>query len=624
MTPTEHLFEDIEQDNNPSFYGDQSILNNPYKSTKNGGIDDTLGHDSKRSLSPADDLMNSTLGISTRIQQLIDDPNLKISVISTERLVNSTVIVYFIKLSIFDDNDDDVNNNNNNGSGSDNQNGQINGDLSTIVVKRRYSEFKSFRDNLLKLFPTLIIPPIPEKHSIFSYLINSINNDNELSIIEMRKRYFTQFLQDLIFNSDENLKHCKLIAKFFDPNYESCWQNALNEPPVNLIPNNLLLANPIDPTDQNGLYCLLPMINGFEFNSNIDNLSSLKKINDDLLKLQDQKKLYNIKRQDLLIYNENSMDKSKSILDNETFNSIPKNLVSFEMKLHKLLKILTELHKVNSKSTKNYKSVINILIDLGANLNNFSLQVFDNTNIGKHPVNNNLSLIIERFGSTIDSNFLNFESFLIDSLIPEWQEPIHQLIQYYFASLNLIKFYKFKIIQFKLLYKLKFKKFQQLLSFLTTKTINSPENVSQTLDHLKDLNSPTINQAIQNIKSQGKQTPQNKKSWYGMFGGNNTYNKHYSKLIDDDSFDKSNTSPIKFKLVQIEKELNKLDQLIELSNNDMTNLTNALTKTYIDFLKKMEKRWLVLMIDYIKNGKKLFHENLSNFTEFKTFLTESV
>lgn len=595
MAPTNHLFEDIEQDNNPSFYGDQSILSNPYKSTKN---DKPLKEqDGNRSLSPADDLMTSTLGISTRIQQLINDPNLKISVVSTERLMNSTVIVYFIKLSI--DSDDD------------------------IVVKRRYSEFKSLRDNLLKLFPTLIIPPIPEKHSLFSYLVNSINNNNELNIIEMRKRYFTSFLHDLIFSSDASLKNCKLIAKFFDPNYELCWENALHEPPVNLIPNNLLLANPIDPTDQNGLYSLLPIINGFEYN-NIDNLSSLKKINDDLTKLQEQKKLYNLKRQDLITYNEGSSGKI-DIYNSEydEFTEIPRNLIAFEIKLHKLLKLLAELNKINSKSTKNFKSMVNILIDLGANLNNFSLQVFDNANIGKSPVNNNLSLIIEKFGSTIDSNFLNFESFLIDHLIPEWQEPVHQLIQYYLASLNLIKFYKFKIIQFKLLYKLKFNKFQQLLGFLTTKTINSPDDVSQTLDHLKDLNSPTINQAIQNIKSQGKGPIQQKKSWYGMFGGNNNYSKHYSKLIDDDPAD-SSASPIKFKLIQIGKELNKLDQLIELANNDMVKLTEALTTTYIDFLNKMEKKWLVLMIQYIKNGKKLFNENLVNFTEFKTFLTESV
>lgn len=35
-----------------------------------------------------------------------------------------------------------------------------------LTVRRRYSEFESLRTTLTKLFPTLIIPPIPEKHSM--------------------------------------------------------------------------------------------------------------------------------------------------------------------------------------------------------------------------------------------------------------------------------------------------------------------------------------------------------------------------------------------------------------------------------------------------------------------------
>ncbi|KAF8924160.1 Sorting nexin, cytoplasm-to-vacuole targeting pathway/endosomal sorting, partial [Dissophora ornata] len=33
-------------------------------------------------------------------------------------------------------------------------------------VKRRYSEFESLRKVLCRIYPTLIVPPIPEKHSI--------------------------------------------------------------------------------------------------------------------------------------------------------------------------------------------------------------------------------------------------------------------------------------------------------------------------------------------------------------------------------------------------------------------------------------------------------------------------
>jgi hypothetical protein len=38
-----------------------------------------------------------------------------------------------------------------------------------VEVRRRYSDFFSLRETLVKLHPTLIIPPIPEKHSMADY-----------------------------------------------------------------------------------------------------------------------------------------------------------------------------------------------------------------------------------------------------------------------------------------------------------------------------------------------------------------------------------------------------------------------------------------------------------------------
>ncbi|RCK55387.1 Sorting nexin-41 [Candida viswanathii] len=618
---TDNLFEDIEQDNNPSFYGNPSILNDPYRPTttdqRHDGKSGIQPHNNSQQSNavnngtvsngfPNNELVNSTIGLSNKILELLNDPELQVDIVNSEKLVNSSVIVYTIELSSKD---------------------------TKIVVKRRYSEFKSLRDNLLKLFPTLIIPPIPEKHSILSYLLNTINHSHEISIIEMRKRYFKMFLDDLIFQLDEKLKNSPLLHKFFDPNYELCWYNALNEPPVNLIPDNLLLANPINPADQNGLYSLLPVVNGFDLNSNIDSLSSLKKINDDLYKLNDQVKLYELKgfEQDLKF-------------------SIPDELIQFEVKFHQTIKNLTDLNKLNVKTTKSYKSLVDTLIDLGGNLNNFSLQVYQQ----KAGSNNELLEAIEKFGSTMDQSFLNFESFILNQLIPQWQEPVDQMILYFHGSLNLIKFYKYKVIQFKILYKLKFNKFQQLINLTniggantvprrsvdiddSESTTNGHDTSNQdeldatanSFDHLKELNSPTINNALKNLSSKklGK-----KSSWYGLFGGNNQTKKFNFQLpVEEPATGAAPSSPqqqthrhhqasIKFKLNHIEKELNKLNQLIELCNQDMHKLTLALVTTFEEFLVKLEKKWLRLMINYIKNCKNLFESNLANWQEFKESL----
>lgn len=648
-----NLFEDIEQDNNPSFYGNQSILNDPYgyhkasdhatppagdKTPANQGSESRHAPHNNTLITqngtatptndfttpiknhshhlhtppPNNDLVNSTIGLSNKINDFLNDANLNVDIISSERLVGSSVIVYSIELS------------------TDNRH-------SSIIVKRRYSEFKSLRDNLIKLYPTLIIPPIPEKHSLLTFLVNSINNANEVNIIEMRKRCFKTFLKDLIFDSHAELKNSVLLHKFLDPNYELCWYNAINEPPANLIPNNLLLANPINPIDQNGLYSILPVVNGFEFNSNIDNLSSLKKLNEDMKKLKDQIILFDLKGND---YYDNKL---KASLEDEEFESpnfnlsledaftgVPGELIQFEIKFHHIIRILGDLNKLNSRSVKNYKSVANTLIELGGNLNNFSLQIYESSNFHNQDSSkqdNSLSLSIEKFGSTIDSNYLNFEGFVGDCLVPQWQEPVHRLVQYYITSLNLIKFYKYKIIQFKLLYKLKFNKFQELLNLASSSNNYNPTPSSNgsNLDHLKELNSPTILNTLQRIESKKKRAGSisNKKSWYGLFGGNNTYNKQYtSTLVNEANAPTANQYPnqFKFKISQIEKELHKLNQLIELTNSDMVKLTGELVSTYEEFIQKLEKKWLLLMINYIKSGKQFFNENLVNWNEFRDFL----
>lgn len=637
------IFEDIEQDNNPSFYGNQSFLSDG-KNKSNGNAKDNsfnnsiINDDNDDQISSKNyrnmDLVNNSLGLSNKIRNFLHDDNLSIDVISSERLMNSSIIVYSIEISIDSSN--------------------------SIIVKRRYSEFKSFRDNLLKLFPTLIIPPIPEKHTIFNYLINSINNSKESTIIETRKRNFKVFLIDLIFNSNPILKDCPLLHKFLDPNYELCWNNAINEPPLNLLPNNLLLANPINPTDQNGLYSLLPIVNGFEFNSQIDNLHSLKKINDDLHKLNDQINLFKIKEEDdnLKILNNSSISNT----NNEfiSFKDIPIELISYEIIFHQNIKILNELNKLNNKSIKNYKSVINNLIELGGNLNNFSLQIHELSDLNNHSnFNNQLSSLIEKFGSTIDLNFLNFESFVISNLIPNWQEPINQLIQYYSTALQLIKFYKFKLIQFKLLFKLKFNKIQDLMTFN-----NNYQNHIK-LNDLKNLNinSPSINDAIKRIELKQKKLSTNsrslnsKKSWYGLFGGNKSsfilpdddtfqqYNSHQNNQLQSKDTYNNYTSPTSspqkpiskpdpladlppndlsnqflYKIHQIEKELTKLDQLINLVNKDMIDLTDHLKSTFSSFSTSMEKKWLTIMLEFIRSGKDLFSENLANWNDLKAFI----
>jgi len=79
-----------------------------------------------------------------------------------------------------------------------------------MTLRRRYSEFASFRDALVRLYPTILIPPIPEKHSMcMRILVVIVANwkadyaaaprkaTEDVTIIDHRKRMLQSFLNRL-------------------------------------------------------------------------------------------------------------------------------------------------------------------------------------------------------------------------------------------------------------------------------------------------------------------------------------------------------------------------------------------------------------------------------------------
>lgn len=631
MTSNERsVFEDIEQDNNPLLYGSKTGV-----PRGDGDINNANSHghgptsrDSYQ-YSVQQDLVNQSLVLSGRISKMVESPGLKIKVIATERLMNSSVVMYSIEL--------------------------IDEEGYRVVVKRRYSEFRSLRDNLVKLFPLQVVPPVPERHSLLMYLLSTVSSSKELCIIETRKRSFENFLEDLIFNSDKMLRESVLTHKFFDPNYEQCWNNALNEPPVNLIPDNLLLANPMNPIDQNGLYSLLPTMGGFDANSKVDHMGSLRQMNEELKKLN-QRILY---FESTEVNEDDHITSSILHLSERQFREIPEDLIEFESAFHRNIKATGDSQTISTKMIHDIKSLINVLVEMGGNLNNFSLQVHELRN-----PSNSLSFLIEKFGSAIDSSFLSYESFQEKSLIPELQEPISQLSQYYTVTLQIMKFYKHKLMQYFVLYEAKLNKYHKLLG--TAKNLQA-ENKLENLKNL-GLESPTIQEAIKRLEYKQKRSKNralsSKNSWYDIFGGSskkistfhgqNTLqealdqnNKKRPSLTDEEELDSTkdegeretsdrmdsldtaascddrrsalDEDPFKYKMGVIEKELEKLDQLIDLMNYDMFMISEQLKNNFDKFLRRMEKSWIKVLLNFVRGNKTLFTETLHNWTEFRNF-----
>eukprot|EP00160_Parvularia_atlantis_P014983 Unigene4056_Nuclearia_a/m.12323 Unigene4056_Nuclearia_a/g.12323 ORF Unigene4056_Nuclearia_a/g.12323 Unigene4056_Nuclearia_a/m.12323 type:complete len:215 (-) Unigene4056_Nuclearia_a:440-1084(-) len=95
-------------------------------------------------------------------------------------------------------------------------------------VRRRFSEFDTFRDALVRLNPTCIVPPLPEKDGItlsmvsFNLLATTANADHES--VEKRRVHLQSFLNRVA--KHPILSACRLFHRFLEAD---AWGPALAE-----------------------------------------------------------------------------------------------------------------------------------------------------------------------------------------------------------------------------------------------------------------------------------------------------------------------------------------------------------------------------------------------------------
>ncbi|KAF8845232.1 hypothetical protein BDN67DRAFT_1065586 [Paxillus ammoniavirescens] len=126
----------------------------------------------------------------------------------------------------------------------------------TAEARHRYSEFESLRLNLVKLYPTLIIPPIPSKQTIGDYATKQAKAKEDTAMIARRKRMLQTFLNRIARHPILSNEH--VFHRFLDG--EVSWAEVLHSPPLSLLPKNILKAPSHNTTDQNAspAYSVLP------------------------------------------------------------------------------------------------------------------------------------------------------------------------------------------------------------------------------------------------------------------------------------------------------------------------------------------------------------------------------
>ncbi|KAG0090931.1 Sorting nexin, cytoplasm-to-vacuole targeting pathway/endosomal sorting [Podila epicladia] len=105
-------------------------------------------------------------------------------------------------------------------------------------VKRRYSEFEALRKVLCRIYPTLIVPPIPEKHSISNYANIQNKSKEDAAMVEKRKRMLQKFLNRLARHEILSYEH--VFHRFLEAGVS--WSELMHCPPISTLPKNPLNA----------------------------------------------------------------------------------------------------------------------------------------------------------------------------------------------------------------------------------------------------------------------------------------------------------------------------------------------------------------------------------------------
>lgn len=401
------------------------------------------------------------------------------------------------------------------------------GNLIEQEVTRRFSEFHSLHHILTRLLPTVIIPPIPSKHSIIKYFLNPINAENDSKIISMRQRRLMAFLNHC--NAIDEIKQLVTFQKFLDPNY--LWKDILNSPPISILPSNNLLAPPLNPTKPSPLHLLLP--SATTMNKNIGKFLSSQNFTTEEL---------------------------------ESFHLT--DFHNFETQISLYINVLQPLLQRVKNNKFHIHSVSSQFAELGAYYNALSLE---NTSTSPDAIKS-LPMAIEKIGHSYDVNYVTLE-ILIENLQNLIEEPLMDLIKFIQDSKRVIIFKNLKFVQYQIIINTIERRKSRL------NELNDFENKMQRLDvalNRDAITSPTVANAVRNMNMQENTTTNSEDSPVDTMDHTNddlSVNDESSQLMNDSQY-----------LIQLQLQKNK--QKLSKRKNKTTNKFGQIEP---EFLTKIER-----------------------------------
>ncbi|KAF2400765.1 hypothetical protein EJ06DRAFT_556271 [Trichodelitschia bisporula] len=295
-----------------------------------------------------------------------------------------------------------------------------------LEVRRRYSEFASLRQTLVNLHPTLIIPPIPEKHTMADYAAKPTKAKEDAGIIELRKRMLAVFLNRC--RRMNQVREDDVWWRFLDPNVS--WNEVLHTPPASLIPKQILKAPPLNPANPKPGHAFLPIPSASaKLKASGSTTSTGMPTSPPAHAAMPSAAAHTTPGPQFLRFPPTSQNLSEEDLD--------PYFVNFESSSKELENLLQgSMERLNRRFLSHYAQIADDMSDLGARYNGFSLSE-------QAP---SLAAAIEKTGQAVDSTYIATGE-LSSQLSANFAEPMRENAQFAGVVRSVLRYRVLKRVQ---------------------------------------------------------------------------------------------------------------------------------------------------------------------------------
>ncbi|KAK6465654.1 hypothetical protein DFJ63DRAFT_333072 [Scheffersomyces coipomensis] len=493
-----------------------------------------------------------------------------------------------------------------------------------VLTRRRYSDFESLRDILTKIFPLIIIPPIPPKnyfnltvlnglvgqassqngnsstngtssssdnHPAYSYINSTHLTKNKL--IEHRKRLLANFLNNCL--KLNRIRTLQFFAKFLDPNAN--WTDEITLI-TSQLPKSIYMSNPENGLKTDPIYINLPNpSNGNTISFFKDNRKKLTKKTTKLLNGSSSSNNNN-NNTDSPSTTSNGTDNSPE--HSQTTNGSTSTSIEKHTNAHYIMNT-SDLDLINKKIMANYMGLSNDYAELGTIFNSFSLILSESSREGKNKDESKANVIFDKIGQAFDRSYITI-NVLIGDLETKFSEPLGEAVQYTGILQFITKFQNRKIKQKELLdseLKAKRKELEELLhvedeSSRIDQAVTSDVVAKNSKYNLEDATSKSKSPSP--TKSTSTSTSSSSYTKFKLFPSMNSIKKitqYVSEIIDQNP-----EQTRKQRILVLQEKIKTFEKCQTIMLEDISYISDEVNKDFEAFHKEQLKMIYEILLCY--------------------------